>query len=389
MPPPTPTSTSTHSYHALTTPLTHELGLLHLVFHRNRNQHHSSKWWKHLSILKRTLHKLTQKLSSLPPPAHSDSTTANNSHTSLTKTARKKLKKEAASALTGGNGAAASEAEKKVGVWIDAYLRHLRRVVIPSCYIAFTSVIATTQFSALGIILLAILGRIHKTIGPGTPEEEAEDRRISTPSSSAINPPRRRTLSDDLDGDEDGGDGVDGIVISRDRSELVLMNEEDDHEEGVAVDRQRTIDDHDHDEGNDIGDVINSPPSPPPPPQPTLQNTAPIPPPSPEIDFFAPTPSAAVTPVPSATKSTLKPTKTKTKMKTTTSMSTSTSTTATSSQTTTKRKAKKSDDALSIPSSSSSSSHLVGIVGIDPPPPPKKKKKSKKNAIDDLFAGLL
>jgi ribonuclease MRP protein subunit RMP1 len=27
--------------------------ILHLIFHRNKNQHHGAKWWKWLSVLKR------------------------------------------------------------------------------------------------------------------------------------------------------------------------------------------------------------------------------------------------------------------------------------------------------------------------------------------------
>jgi ribonuclease MRP protein subunit RMP1 len=27
--------------------------MLHLIFHRNKNQHHRAKWWKWLSMLKR------------------------------------------------------------------------------------------------------------------------------------------------------------------------------------------------------------------------------------------------------------------------------------------------------------------------------------------------
>lgn len=32
--------------------------LLHLLFHRNKNQHHTQKWWKWLSILRRSIIKL-------------------------------------------------------------------------------------------------------------------------------------------------------------------------------------------------------------------------------------------------------------------------------------------------------------------------------------------
>lgn len=34
--------------------------ILHLIFHRNKNQHHRTKWWKWLSILKRATLDLTR-----------------------------------------------------------------------------------------------------------------------------------------------------------------------------------------------------------------------------------------------------------------------------------------------------------------------------------------
>lgn len=36
--------------------------MLHLIFHRNKNQHRRTKWWKWLSILKRATADLAQSL---------------------------------------------------------------------------------------------------------------------------------------------------------------------------------------------------------------------------------------------------------------------------------------------------------------------------------------
>lgn len=38
------------------------LKILQLIFHRNKNQHRLTKWWKWLSILKRSVTKLVQEL---------------------------------------------------------------------------------------------------------------------------------------------------------------------------------------------------------------------------------------------------------------------------------------------------------------------------------------
>ncbi|KAK4869712.1 hypothetical protein LT330_006094 [Penicillium expansum] len=80
--------------------------MLHLIFHRNKNQHRRTKWWKWLSILKRATLDL----------------------------ARSGVKS------------------------------HLV-TIIPRCYIAFSTVVADNQFSTLGIVLLAALARLNKITG--------------------------------------------------------------------------------------------------------------------------------------------------------------------------------------------------------------------------------
>ncbi|CAG8901921.1 unnamed protein product [Penicillium egyptiacum] len=81
--------------------------MLHLIFHRNKNQHRRAKWWKWLSILKRATLDF----------------------------ARSGVKS------------------------------HLATHVIPRCYIAFSTVLADNQFSTLGIVLLAVLARLSKITG--------------------------------------------------------------------------------------------------------------------------------------------------------------------------------------------------------------------------------
>jgi ribonuclease MRP protein subunit RMP1 len=112
--------------------------VLHLVYHRNKNQHQRAKWWKWLSLLKRT----TLDLGSM------DSATA---------------------------------ASRR---------QHLASHLIPRCYLyvisrglvpitspghavqtrtdmrrAFSTVIADNQFATLGVVLLAALARLAKATG--------------------------------------------------------------------------------------------------------------------------------------------------------------------------------------------------------------------------------
>ncbi|GFF60451.1 hypothetical protein IFM51744_10331 [Aspergillus udagawae] len=91
--------------------------LLHLVFHRNKNQHRNTKWWKWLSILKRITLKLTLSL--------------------------------------------------EIGAFhtVGLYKEHLALHVIPHCYLAFSTVIADGQFSTIGTVLVAALARLTKATG--------------------------------------------------------------------------------------------------------------------------------------------------------------------------------------------------------------------------------
>ncbi|KAL4871960.1 hypothetical protein BDV12DRAFT_3796 [Aspergillus spectabilis] len=92
--------------------------ILHLIFHRNKNQHGGTKWWKWLSILKRTVWNLVV---SLKP------NNQGNSHSS------------------------------------ESYKRRLSDQIIPKCYMAFSVVVADVQFSALGTVLFATLARLSKS----------------------------------------------------------------------------------------------------------------------------------------------------------------------------------------------------------------------------------
>ncbi|KAL7271685.1 Ribonuclease MRP protein subunit rmp1 [Rhizina undulata] len=116
------------------TMLKNELDLLHLLFHRNKNQHHSGKWWKWFGMLRRNTRKLVDELEE-----------------------------------EGVSEGRCNEEESKV----EKRVVYLRRVLVPSCYTAFTSVIANTQFSSLGMVLLAVLAKIHSIIGPDE-EDTAE-----------------------------------------------------------------------------------------------------------------------------------------------------------------------------------------------------------------------
>ncbi|KAF6241572.1 hypothetical protein HO173_000283 [Letharia columbiana] len=98
----------------------------HLLHHRNKNQHRHSKWWKWFSMLKHCLSKLIHEIQ-----------------------ARDILRAQ-------------------------ARVKHMYQVLLPRCYACFTQLIQDSQFSSLGLTLVAELSRIRRLVAPYT--DQAEDR---------------------------------------------------------------------------------------------------------------------------------------------------------------------------------------------------------------------
>ncbi|KAN0073308.1 hypothetical protein V8E54_008528 [Elaphomyces granulatus] len=90
---------------------------LHLIFHRNKNQHGNTRWWKWLSMLRRLVLRLLLALES------------------------------------DGKG-------DKVAVLAN----HLQRHLVPRCYVEFSTIVTDGQFSPLGTVLLALTARLRKAI---------------------------------------------------------------------------------------------------------------------------------------------------------------------------------------------------------------------------------
>ncbi|RPB16048.1 hypothetical protein P167DRAFT_602707 [Morchella conica CCBAS932] len=171
------------------TDLQPESDLLHLLFHRNKNQHRSGKWWKWFGMLRRNIRKL------LHPSAED------------------------------------GDANKRV--------EYMRRVLVPSCYSAFTSVVADTQFAPLGLTLLAILARVHAIVGPEKKEALVVKVKVKEVAKVVVKETsyqKRETLVELADGGEDFGE-----AIVR-REELV---EEEEEEEEIAVEEMAVVEEED------------------------------------------------------------------------------------------------------------------------------------------------
>ncbi|KAI9697903.1 MAG: hypothetical protein M1836_004255 [Candelina mexicana] len=100
--------------------------LLNLLSHRNRNQHRVSSWWRWFSMLRRSIEKLLRELQS------------NNEKRSI------------------------------------ARLEFMCEILTPKCHLAFSTVVADNQFSALGLVLLSSLARVNKLIGSARPVHAAQ-----------------------------------------------------------------------------------------------------------------------------------------------------------------------------------------------------------------------
>ncbi|OJD12596.1 hypothetical protein AJ78_06839 [Emergomyces pasteurianus Ep9510] len=125
---------------------------LHLIYHRNKNQHRGAKWWKWLVMLKRSMGQLVKVVR------------------------RWELERERErddgydEDGDGGVGAKVLERMQYMHVW-----------VVPRCYAAFSTVVADTQFSALGVVLLAVLAQAARSVADAeehypAPAEDPETR---------------------------------------------------------------------------------------------------------------------------------------------------------------------------------------------------------------------
>ena len=115
-----------------------DLDLIHLLFHRNKNQHRLLKWWQWIATLRRNLSKLLFE--------HDLITTAKT---------------------TPNRNAAVANYE--------ARLAFMRRVVVPSAYAAFGTVIAMKSFAPLGLVLMGVLARVWWIIRPTEGELKAAE----------------------------------------------------------------------------------------------------------------------------------------------------------------------------------------------------------------------
>ncbi|OAX81141.1 hypothetical protein ACJ72_04524 [Emergomyces africanus] len=129
---------------------------LHLIYHRNKNQHHGAKWWKWLVMLKRSTGQLMKAMR------------------------RWELERE----RDDGYG---EDGEGGIGIKVLERMRYMHVCVVPRCYVAFSTVVADTQFSVLGVVLLAVLAQAARSVAHVEEPETSTGNLLPAPATTSTN----------------------------------------------------------------------------------------------------------------------------------------------------------------------------------------------------------
>ncbi|THV99610.1 hypothetical protein D6D27_00843 [Aureobasidium pullulans] len=181
-----------------TTDLQHLHALLHLLHHRNHNQHRRSTWYRHFNIFRRHLATVLTHLSTL-------------AHVPTTHLARHKKKAE----------------DEALRLRIQQTLAFWRDVLVPKSQHAFGQLIADGRFAVLGVVLMAVLGNVCRVFGlVGVYEELGEEE-------------TRRALEEFATEGWGEDEGL-GVLVPRegekreDLGEVLVRDDEDDEPETNA-----------------------------------------------------------------------------------------------------------------------------------------------------------
>ncbi|GJN78081.1 hypothetical protein PLIIFM63780_001574 [Purpureocillium lilacinum] len=127
---------------AANTSITETLHILDAFNHRHHNQHRATHWWSSFRILRRRLQSLRDALLS-----------------------------SARAAPAGGRQTTSS-----LSRWQAVRLRAgwMRTHVVPRAYISFSQLAADNQHAPLGLLLLAVLGRVDTVLATLAPSDDAK-----------------------------------------------------------------------------------------------------------------------------------------------------------------------------------------------------------------------
>ncbi|KKZ64981.1 hypothetical protein EMCG_09107 [[Emmonsia] crescens] len=151
---------------------------LHLLYHRNKNQHGGAKWWKWLAMLKRSMGELVRAVRRWERVRDDDDDD------------------EEEEEEEGGGGFRAKVLER---------MRYMHVWVVPRCYVALSTVVADKQFSALGVVLLAVLAQAAQAVAqveeyhpPGQKECDTKTGNVLPATSAAVSTNRDENVDVDV-----------------------------------------------------------------------------------------------------------------------------------------------------------------------------------------------
>ncbi|KAF3229328.1 hypothetical protein TWF106_004247 [Orbilia oligospora] len=247
-PPPPPLITPT-SPKSLSTILTNDRNILHLLVYKTKNQHRSSLWFKWLQMLKRSLERITDHLQHTYPDKHKNKDTSSSS--SLPSVSNPNSDSESDSDSDSDSEESLITLLKSDKTFV-ALLQRLWIAIIPNSHRAFTTLITSTQYAAMGMVMLGCLARVHKVLKPFADEEitgttTSKDQDINTTNDiEETIPSKLYTKENEEEGEGEGEDT--GEVISRDsfviqnhqrtRKAEIDVTEED---EGIVVIKRQKV----------------------------------------------------------------------------------------------------------------------------------------------------
>ncbi|KAF3935539.1 hypothetical protein ABW19_dt0201923 [Dactylella cylindrospora] len=213
MPPPSPPSNTTSpTPHSLTTTLTAERNILHLLVYKSKNQHRRSLWFKWLQMLKRSLERILSHLLRAYPPRRPRRETQ-QSTTSQTNTNKPDSSSESESESSDEETAILTLTNDKI---FKHHLSRLQLKIIPGSYTAFTHLVKSTQYAGMGMVMLGSLARVHEVLKVYMDEPiNMEDTKVEIPAST------KDAEDDDIPMASEGEDL--GEVISRDSIDLTKI----------------------------------------------------------------------------------------------------------------------------------------------------------------------
>lgn len=183
--------------------LTHLSTLLHLLHHRNKNQHRRSPWYRHLSLFRGHLSALLTDYTTLT------TTPATNVDRARLKTLSPALQTRIA---------------QRLAFWQDVLVARWMR--------AFSQVVADGRFSVLGLVMLGVLGGVCRVVGVVDGLEAEGQREVER----ALEEFGREAwgVGGGEEGVRDGGD--EGVAVERVDEGEVVAREDEGEDEGLVAD---------------------------------------------------------------------------------------------------------------------------------------------------------